>query len=293
MSRDLVLATVTLVLCGAAMALPGLIPVRWLRRDEDRQSGRSLERHAWRRLWFPALPAVIAFATLMGWRLQEPDRTDELLRPAGALFALPFAVIWLRALIRAFLATRRPRVMPPASTLGLLRPRVAIDPALRRTLDAAALAAVVAHEEAHAAHRDPLRIWLAQLVTDAQWSSPWARQRLDRWLATLEVARDEEARLRGTRGEDLAAAVVAVARMPSVPHRRAVASLTGAEALLLDRVRRLLAPIPAGGRAAEGVRAVVRRRAFWIVLALSLLAAVLIGIEFGDSLLRALPFVTT
>ena len=290
MKSDLVLATVALVLCGAAMALPGLIPTRRSTKGEGGASARSLERRAWQRLWLPALPAAIAFATLMGWRLQEPDRTDELLRPAGIFFALPFALIWLRALVRAIRAMRRPRVMPPAATIGILRPRVVIDQRLSGTLDAPALAAAVAHEEAHAAHRDPLRIWLAQLLTDVQWSSPWARRRFDRWVASLEMARDEEARLRGTRGEDLAAAVVAVAGMLPVARGHAVASLTGTEAALMDRVRRLLSPVPAA--------TMIRSRTLASVLALSLLtlsllAAVLIGIECGDSVLRALPFVTT
>jgi beta-lactamase regulating signal transducer with metallopeptidase domain len=236
-------------------------------------------------LWLPAFPAAIAFATLIGWRLQEPDRTDELLRPAGILFALPFALIWLRALARAIRALRRPRIMPPAATVGLLRPRVVIDERLHGALDAPALAAVVAHEQAHAAHRDPLRIWLAQLLTDVQWSSPWARRRLDGWMAALEMARDEEARLRGTRGEDLAAAVVAVARLRPVAHGHAVASLTGTEAALMDRVRRLLIPVP--------VATAIRSPAFWIFLALLLGSAVVVGIECGDSILRALPFVTT
>jgi beta-lactamase regulating signal transducer with metallopeptidase domain len=198
---------------------------------------------------------------------------------------LPFALIWLRALVRAIRAMRRPRVMPLAATVGLLRPQVVIDRRLQGTLDAPALAAVVAHEEAHAAHRDPLRIWLARLLTDVQWSSPWSRHRLDHWLAALEMARDEEARLRGTRGEDLAAAVVAVAGMRPVSRGHAVASLTGTEAALMDRVRRLLSPVPAP--------ITIRSRALSIALAISLVAAVLIGIECGDALLRALPFVTT
>ncbi|HEY7374305.1 MAG TPA: hypothetical protein VIF57_19235 [Polyangia bacterium] len=285
MSRDVVLAAVALVLCGAAMALPGLLPGRGARRRANSAGARRLEQEAWRRLWLPMLPAALAFATLIGWRLQEPDRTDELLRPVVAVFALPFAFVWLRALIKALLALRRPRVIPPAVTLGLLRPRVAIDPRLRNTLDSAALAAAVAHEEAHVAHRDPLRIWLAQLVTDAQWPSASARRRLDLWSDALEISRDEEARLGGTRGEDLAAAVIAVAAMDPSPRGHALACLTGAETALLDRVRRLLIPIP--------VEAARPGRAFWAAVVVALVAAVVIGVEHGDSILRALPFVTS
>jgi hypothetical protein len=68
MSRDLVLATVALVLCGAVMALLGLLPARRLDRGEGLASARGLEKRAWRALWLPALPAAIALATLLGWR---------------------------------------------------------------------------------------------------------------------------------------------------------------------------------------------------------------------------------
>src|SRR5262249_36567356 len=139
---------------------------------------------------------------------------------------------------------RRVRETPPIATVGLVRPRVVVAEDLCDALDPAALTAALAHECVHVRHRDPLRIWLAQIATDLQWPSPSARRRFERWLASLQLARDEEARVGGASGDDLAAAVVAVARMPWHPLGAAIAGLTGAETSLASRVHRLLAPLP-------------------------------------------------
>jgi Zn-dependent protease with chaperone function len=72
---------------------------------------------------------------------------------------------------------------------------VVIAPELSSSLDDAELAAVLAHAAAHARHRDPLRLWLAQLVTDAQWPAVAASARFHRWRAAVEIARDAAARV--------------------------------------------------------------------------------------------------
>jgi hypothetical protein len=293
MNRDLVLATLALGSCGATTWLAG-----WLFRGSTRSSaragaggeraGQELERLSWRRLWSPLLPAALALALLIGWGLQEPGETDELLRPLAALAIAPFALIWLRAAWRAAWALRRPGRAPVAATAGVLRPRVLLDERLRRDLDDGQLAAVLAHEQAHVRHRDPLRIWLAQVATDLQWPNPGARGRLRDWLTALELARDEEARQAGVAGADLAAAIVAVARFDGHGNGRALAHLTGAEHELVERVRRLLAPLSA--TAGAGRRALF---ASALVVAATLLLALLAGFRFGDSLIRALPIIVT
>ena len=169
MNRDLVLATLVVALCGSAIWLAGWLPARWGGRAEE--SGRVAERRTWLALWLPLVPAAAALAALAGWAMQEPRLTDEILRPVTPLFVAPIAAIWLRAAWRAGRALAHPRVPPLAATLGLLRPRIAIDERLSRDLDATAGQAVLAHERAHCRHRDPLRIWLAQIASDLQWPS--------------------------------------------------------------------------------------------------------------------------
>jgi hypothetical protein len=281
--RDLVLATMVLVLCGAGAWLASWVPTASELSDRRERSGRQLEARSWRRIWLTVLPAAIALAMMLGWALQEPSVTDEPLLPTAALVAIPFGLLWLRCAVRACLALRSPRQMPPIATVGLLRPRVVVAPQIDRALDPDALKAALAHEHVHVRHCDPLRIWLAQIATDLQWPSPWARRRLDHWLIALELARDEEARLEGASGEDLAAAVVAVARMPRLAVTAAVASLTGRELSLASRVARLLDPVPPGGD----------RRSIALSLAVLtlLVASVVIGANYGDYLLRAMPFI--
>jgi hypothetical protein len=282
-SRELVLATMVLVLCGAGAWLASWIPAARAPGDRCELSGRQLEARSWRRIWLTLLPAGIALAMMFGWALQEPGMTDELLLPTASLIVVPIGLLWLRCAVRACVALRRPRELPPIATVGLLRPRVLVAEDLRGTLDPAALMAALAHERVHVRHGDPLRIWLAQIATDLQWPSPSARRRFEHWLSSLELARDDEARLDGVSGEDLAAAVVAVARMPRPRLGAALVGLTGAEMSLASRVHRLLEPVPPD----RGRRSILLRLA---VLAM-LVASVLIGAAYGDHVLRAMPFI--
>ncbi|HXJ19044.1 MAG TPA: hypothetical protein VMT03_02340 [Polyangia bacterium] len=281
MNRDLVLAAAILALCGSVVWLAGWLPAR---AGDASESGRAAERRTWLWLWLPLLPAAVGLAALAGWALQEPRCTDEILRPLAPLFIAPVGLVWLRAATRALRSLARSPVAPVAATIGLLRPRVAVDPRLARDLDGPALAAALAHEQAHRDHHDPLRIWLAQIATDLQWPSAPARTRFEAWRQALELARDEEARAGGVAGEDLAAALVGAVRL-SQRTRVAAATLVDPGQTLALRVDRLLAPLRAP--AAQRWRS---RLALAGSLAL-LGAATLFGLTHGDLLVRALPIV--
>lgn len=275
MDREPLFGVLALVFCGPALWAGALIRQAPARA----RSARELERLRWLQLWRGTVPASLVFALLIGWALREPD--DAEVAPLIALTAaVPFAVVWGRALLRAgrsFLA--RPPV-ETAATVGLLAPRVVVAPHFAASLDAAALAAALKHEAAHARHRDPLRLWLAQLATDLMWPVPVER-RLTAWRTALELARDEEARLDGADGADLAEAVIAGLRQRgerSPPP--AVASLTGEEVALRQRVRRLLRPV----RSCEA-----RRRGLpWLIpIAFGLISTTL-GVAFGEAMVRGL-----
>jgi hypothetical protein len=281
MSRELVLFVVALSLGGASLTACGFLPAK--AEDLHGGSGLDLEQVAWRRLWLPVLPALAVFAVLIGWASQEPPQTDELLTGSAALVALPLVWIAVRALVRAARALADRTGAGPAGTAGVLRPRVFVNDAFCAELDQPSLAATYAHEHAHARHRDPLRLWLAQLVTDLQWPSAAARSRLRAWRAALELARDEEARLSGIAGEDLAAAIMAAIRHQQVRTSSTSVSLTSADDILRVRIRRLLSPVPP--RAGHGVRTPL------LVVALLITCGV-VGHVFGDEILRALPFIS-
>jgi hypothetical protein len=285
MNRDLVFATLVLGLCGSVTWLAGWL----LGRDLDvrqGESGRAAERRRWRRLWLPLVPAAVALAALVGWTIQEPHWTDELLRPSALLCVVPLALVWLRAAARAACALAPPRLPPVAATFGLLRPRVVVDASLRRRLDPLSLDAAFAHERAHARHRDPLRIWLAQIATDLQWPSPAAQHRFGAWTETLELARDEEVRASGVRGEDLAEALVAAVRIAQESFSAAAARLTGPERTLVERIDRLLRPLRDGPFDD-------RRWLFPLAFLTALTAATVFGVARGDLLVRALPLIAS
>jgi hypothetical protein len=229
-------------------------------------------------LWTPPAAAALVFSTLVGWGLQEPDVTDERASPVVGVLALLVAVIWARALVRAVLSalpSRRRRGL--ACTVGLLRPRVVVDPEVAAALDEAELRAVVEHERAHARHRDPLRIWLAQIVTDLQWPLPAAAARWRAWRRELELRRDDDARAAGVHGTDLASAIVKVARFSRGRGAIGAAFVDGPE--LESRIARLLDPAdrsPAGATLQRG------KPLFAVSIALALAA----GRAFGEPLVR-------
>lgn len=231
MDRDEAAMLLFVLVAGAFLVGAGAIVPR--REASD-------ERTAWRRVWLPALPALITFAFLFGFAVADHERAQAI-APTRLVALVPFGAIWVRALVRAARALRR-KSDEAAVTTGFFRPRVVVADALRAALDEGELRAVLAHENAHARHRDPLRMWCVERLTDLQWplASAHARQRI--WLDALELARDDEAiRTPGVRADDLASALVKAARLVR-PTTVAGAALTRHDALLARRVRRLLAP---------------------------------------------------
>lgn len=250
MERESLLTVLVILLGGLAVQPLAMFSLRSLAGGS-----RDAERQASLRLWLPVMPAMLVAAWLCGWASREPDpvadRVDQWVLIAACL---PFAVVAARAIGRAVWALTRDPLQAGVCTVGLIRPKVLFSPFLAKTLDEPALEAAWQHEQAHARHRDPLRIWLAQVATDLQWPWPGASSRFDAWLEALEYARDDEARERGASGEDLAAALLATLRHTRALEQtrfasggvtvRAHARLIGDCGALQRRVARLLAPLP-------------------------------------------------
>lgn len=275
MDRELVL-----LLLAFAVGGPALLCLGWLRANLPLlDSGHESEGRAWLRLWIPLVPGALVLAMLLGWAILEPDDAESVPWPV-ALAALPFAALLGRVLIRAAWALLHSPGAGPAVTIGLFRPRVALSPRLVARLDPAALSAAEQHELAHARHLDPLRIWLAQLATDLMWPWPAASGRFRQWLHALELARDEEARIAGAHGEDLAAAIVAAAQLQIGRSPGIASTLVGDEAALKERVRRLLEPMHS--------TATKQRRPFLLPLVgFALGIAIAFGATLGEATVRA------
>lgn len=273
---------VILVLLLLLTAAPAAVLVGCSMRAEVvlRPSAREMERSCWNRIWNPLLPALAVACVMVGWAIAEPVPADETVTWLAFLAASPFALVWCRALSRAAWWTWRRPHEPLAATVGLLRPTILLSPVLRAGLDRDALEAVRKHEEAHAVHRDPMRIWLAQLATDLQWPSPAAVGRLRTWRRALEMARDEEVRQAGTNGLALAAGILDVVRIMKGA-AGPVAPLIDDERSLRERIERLIAPPVEDHQFTRSAR-----RWTWVLAGLA--TALVAGIEFGDPVVAAL-----
>ncbi len=267
------------VLLGCGWWLPSLV---------RNGNARQFEEAAWRQLWLPVVPGFAVTAWLCGWALTQPDPVPTRAPISLILTASTFALVFIRAAVRAAWSLVVEQGEPGSATVGLLRPWVLISPRLVRKLDDRELEAVLQHERAHARHRDPLRIWLAQFVTDLLWPWPQAEERLRRWLVALEFARDEEARLAGVQGSDLASAVVTCAQLRAAAPVMPIARLASDESVVRQRVDWLLGPF-SYSQAQEYRNPRFVSRLLGFVLVCGLVAGMTTGATVIHAILRFAP----
>ena len=276
MDRELVFAVLVAALCGLTLMAAG-----WFRPATSYDGAlQKSERLMWRQLWLPFAPALIVFAMLCGWAWMEPRDAEP--APMALMFAaLPFALIFTRAVWRATRALRTSHARHTIATVGFIRPRIILAESFAGAVDKNAMAAAMEHERAHLRHRDPMRIWLAQLGTELQWPAPAAATRLQNWKRALEIARDDEAREHGVAGPDLAAAIVTSLRLTQETFVDAAARLAE-ESFIRERVTRLLQPLDAEASSER------RFAPTLLLLALAIPLAILIGLKFGERLIGSL-----
>ncbi len=279
MDREIVFLVLVLLVSGPLLFAGGVVRLPPLRA----QSATRLERLRWTQLWLTLTPFAVGVAAVGGWVLVEPE-DSEVVPWAFFAAATPSLVVWLRAVARAVWALASVSEVKTAATVGILFPRVVIAAGFGNRLDDAARAAAMGHELAHARHRDPLRLWLAQFAVDLSWPAHPAQSRLRAWRRSLELARDEEARRAGAEGEDLAFAVMAALRVSQRHPFATAAALTGEGAALRQRVRRLLRPLPPVEKQSHRVLQ-------WLApvgLAATATAATVLGATYGEAIVRLL-----
>jgi hypothetical protein len=240
-------------------------------------SALEAERRSWFALWLPAAPVVGVLIGLIGWAVVEPENAERL-SVSFYFLSAPVLFVAFRALVRAVRSAAACPEPPLAATVGLLRPRVVLSERLREALDLPAFEAARHHEMAHAAHYDPLRIWLARFAADLRWPGKTARRHYLIWRECLEIARDEEVVRSGTDGTDLAAAILATARLSSCLGRLAAGLLDPAYGLE-RRVRLLLGSAPSTGSES-------RRSVLTLLLVASLGLSVAVGAGIGEFVLE-------
>ena len=279
MERESLLTLLIIFLGGVTLQL--FAAWRW--RDGDDSASRQVERRRWLVLWLPAAPTTVVAAWLCGWALSQPDPVLDPVGPFLFFACTPFAAVVLRAIMRAGWSLARSPGDCGVATVGLFRPHIVFSPRLAKRLDDRAIEAALAHERAHVRHYDPLRIWVAQFVTDLQW--PWAsaHHRFTSWLVALEEARDDEARTAGVDGADLAAALVGSLRFQAGKCCTDGVGLIGQPEVVQARIARLLRPLPAVVSPHDSPRIVIRA-----LLVLALVLAMGLGIACGERLIGPL-----
>lgn len=279
MERERLLTVLVILLGGVALQTFA----QWPSSSQRVPAARHLERMTWARLWWPLVPALLVAAWLCGWALSEPDPVPDRVSRLIFVACVPFVLVLARAAIRAAWSLLRRSEEHGVATVGLLWPRIVLSPGLASELRESAIRAALEHERAHVRHRDPLRIWVGQIVSDLQWPWPSARRRFRAWLAALECARDEEARAAGADGADLAAAILGSLRYGMALSTTTSARLTGDAAVLAERVARLLQPLP---EIPEESGSRIQRIVLLLVPALLLATA--LGLAFGARVIAPL-----
>jgi hypothetical protein len=284
MDREYCLSLLIALLGGTTLLACGW----WPAADVRMRRARGLENITWRWIWLPVAPALAVASAFCGWALLEPDPIPEEMPASLILMSTPFLFLLARALVRGGWALITDPGDFGTATVGLLRPWIVFSPRLAKKLTDRQVEAALEHERAHARHRDPLRLWLAQLVTDLQWPWPQARERMQRWLNALELARDEEARAAGIEGTDLAEAIIVSARFCRNANLPAQATLTGQATALKERIARLLDP-----PCTDSVQTMAHLRGPLFVLLPTSMLALVLGLMFGERLVRALFWIAT
>ncbi len=166
---------------------------------------------------------------------------------------------------------------------GLLRPTVVVSSPLIRSLDAAPLQAVLAHEAAHARNRDPLRQTLAHAVARGLWLAPAARQTAEHQRLRLELAADTHATAYAGR-RAVAEALMALHTAPAYTDEPAIAA--GGTAL----GARIDALVPGATAPRLTVEpAIVRRSAVGVTLATLVVTAVIVTPGANSDAITPMP----
>jgi len=262
------LALVLLATFGlVSLLLSGLLALAW-RAGLGRVSATSLDLLALRLLPSAGGLLIALTVVLPAFLGFEPRREQEAAGPLLiALAALAIATLaggiwrgWRAArAARTLLDRCRPEALagtqgmpvhvvessePLVAVIGAWRPRIVATKSVRAACSGEEFGAVLAHEAAHLAARDNLKLLLLTAAPDALALTPFAAALAERWRAAAEYAADQ----RATRGNPerrlaLASALIKVARL--VQSRTAPQRALGMPVAKDDvqgRVRALLGP---------------------------------------------------
>jgi len=138
---------------------------------------------------------------------------------------------------------------PLVAVIGAWRPRIVATESVRSACSVEEFRAVLAHEAAHLAARDNLKLLMLLAAPDALGLTPLAAGMTERWRAAAEREADQRATgADRARRLALAAALIKVARLSSGGTSGTALAMPVAAEDVPGRVRALLAPPPRRGR---------------------------------------------
>lgn len=198
---------------------------------------------------------VFHILLILGLVFATSSRVRASIRARRTLSALPSSALhrvdaaFRHATERAGVSQSAVRVVEglpvPAFTAGLLRPRIFVAANLVDILNDEELTMVIAHEGAHAARRDPLRLWWLRFLGDTLFYIPALRRLAGDMADEAEVAADDSAAVTISGGATMLAS--AIVKLASWKNGRAPGELLTVDVvgfyradLVERRVRRLL-----------------------------------------------------
>jgi Zn-dependent protease with chaperone function len=261
------LALVLLATLGlVSLILSGLVALAW-RAGLERFGATSLDLLGLRLL--PSAGALLIGLTVVlpAFLSFEPHQEHEAAGPVLIVLAALAAAgvsggLWrgwraCRA-ARALLACCRPgpdrvgdatvhvldSAEPLVAVIGALQPRIVASESVRAACSAEEFGAVLAHEAAHLAARDNLKLLMLVAAPDALALTPLAAELTERWRAAAESEADQCATLGdGERRLALASALIKVARLVKIRGApRPALGMSVATDDVPGRVRALLGP---------------------------------------------------
>ena len=139
-------------------------------------------------------------------------------------------------------------VVEPCS-LGIFRWLIVLPTECESRLTQGELNALIGHELAHLANRDPVWLWTGRLIGDLFWFQPLNRVASKQIRKLSEFLSDEWATSRSVSPVDLASCLTVVAEWTSGSRSpQFVSSATGHPSTLVERVERLVAEKSVSGR---------------------------------------------
>ncbi|MFD2372090.1 M56 family metallopeptidase [Brevibacillus sp. GCM10020057] len=131
---------------------------------------------------------------------------------------------------------------PLAFTVGLRRRRIVLSTGLLELLDEKELAAVIHHESFHAAHADPLKVFLLSLLSAVFWYLPVLKHIHAHYKVVREVLADRHAMEQTGGMADLGRALLKLLKQRQPAAVMQAAHVSFADTAINYRIQRLLDP---------------------------------------------------